>query len=64
MFGRVGPTSDVGVESLDDFLNNQITELIEDRSVIDRIDSEIQEVTEKAGNERSKNRNLKSNKLN
>ena len=63
LFGRVGPTVELpeheGQARLEDFLSNQIEGLIEDTSVIEDIDKEIEKVTDRASNDISKGKNLK-----
>ena len=63
LFGRVGPTVELGEREgqarLEDYLSNQIEGLIEDKSVIEEIDREIGKVTDRVSNEVSKGKNLK-----
>ena len=65
IFGRAGPTfkleeGEKHPESLDQFLSNQIPEILEDDSVMKQIDAEISELTAGAENTRSKAKNLKT----
>lgn len=63
-FGRIGPTTATGTSDeplkLNDFLSNQIEDMIADHSVLDEIDEEIRKVNEKNSNEQSRTKNLKS----
>jgi hypothetical protein len=63
LFGRIGPTTSITLDRpvvLDDFLSNQVTDLIDDHSVIDQIDDEINAINERTMNETSRSKNLKS----
>jgi hypothetical protein len=63
IFGRIGPTTgnydpDRKVK-LDDFLSNQIEDIIDDQSIMAQIESEISRVTDETSNESSRSKNLK-----
>jgi hypothetical protein len=64
LFGRIGPTTTAGQETevvkLEDFLSNQIENMIEDKSVMEDIDAEIKKINEKTMNDNSRTKNLKS----
>ena len=61
LFGRIGPTTEISGEPvrLQDFLNNQMEDLIEDKSVLNEIDDEITRINDQTSNENSRSKNLK-----
>jgi len=63
------PTAELPAEGgkvrLEDYTLNQhkqIQHLLDDSSALDQVNREIQDITDKAANEQTRNRNLKSTK--
>jgi hypothetical protein len=48
------------IDAIDDYVNKSMTDILEDDSVMEKIEEEIREVTEGAQNEVSKAKNLKT----
>ena len=63
LYGRIGPTTAINEGEdvkLQDFLSNRVENLLEDKSILDQIESDITHVTDSKANDIAKNKNLKS----
>jgi hypothetical protein len=63
LYGRIGPTTAINEGEdikLQDFLSNRVENLLEDKSILDQIESDITRVTDSKANDIAKNKNLKS----